>query len=294
MKSNAQATVTDIDGNIYHTVTIGSQVWLAENLKTTKYRDGTPIPNITNNTTWSSLSNGGGYCDYENLPSNSGVYGRLYNWFATTSVHNLCPLGWRVPTDAEWATLTDFIGGESVAGGRLKETGILHWSNPNNGATNQSGFTALPAGYRENDGTFGAQGDYGWWWTASEDFAGAANAWTRFIGSPFGGIFAYNTSKTSGYSIRCIRDITTATPENKAVKSDFDIFPNPASKQITINYATPTDCKIQIISIAGEIVYESFISNESTSLDISHLAKGIYVVRIIGTGNSIQHKLIKE
>ena len=139
-----RTSLTDIDGNDYKTVTIGTQVWMVENLKTTKYNDGTAIPNITDNTSWAALTTGA-YCDNINTPSISTTYGRLYNWYAVdnnagTKVasnggKNVCPTGWHVPSDAEWTTLTTYLGGESVAGGKLKETGTTHWQSPNTGVS---------------------------------------------------------------------------------------------------------------------------------------------------------------
>lgn len=157
-------TVTDIDGNVYKTVTIGTQVWMAENLKTTKYRNGDPIPNITDNTAWKKL-NSGALCNFNNDANIGDKYGKLYNWYAVDDSRNIAPAGWHVPTDAEWTTLIDYLGGEKVAGGKLKEIGITHWNTPNTGATNETGFTALPGSYRSNDGRFDDIGISGMWWT---------------------------------------------------------------------------------------------------------------------------------
>ncbi|MCX6303889.1 MAG: fibrobacter succinogenes major paralogous domain-containing protein [Bacteroidetes bacterium] len=150
-------TVTDVDGNVYHTVKIGTQTWMLENLKTTKYRNGNPIPNVTDPAGWYNLTTGA-YCNYNNDQSNATTYGRLYNWYAATDTRNICPTGWHIPTDAEWTILTDFLGGESVAGGKMKESGTAHWISPNTGATNSSGFTALPGGFR-TELHFGGIGD---------------------------------------------------------------------------------------------------------------------------------------
>lgn len=197
-----EITVTDIDGNVYHTVTIGTQVWMVENLKTTKYRDGTSIPNVTDNAAWDNLTTGA-YCDYNNTPSNSATYGRLYNWYAATDAHNIAPTGWHVPTDAEWSTLTTYLGGESVAGGKLKEIGTTHWAGPNTGATNETGFTALPSGYR--DGSFYYVGISGWWWSATESIV-ATHAYLRFMSYYYSDVDGYGISKERGLSIRCVRD----------------------------------------------------------------------------------------
>ena len=196
-------TVTDIDGNVYHTVTIGTQVWMVENLKTTKYRDGTSIPNVTDNTAWNNLTTGA-YCDYNNTPSNSATYGKLYNWYAATDAHNIAPTGWHVPTDAEWTTLTTYLGGASIAGSKLKETGTTHWPSPNTGATNETGFTALPGGYRSNGGPFDSIGNYCLWWSASE--FSATDAWYRYMFHNYSFVNRLNLSKEMGYSVRCVRD----------------------------------------------------------------------------------------
>ena len=196
-------TVTDIDGNVYHTITIGTQVWMVENLKTTKYRDTTSIPNVIDNTAWSN-SNTGAYCDYNNTPSNATTYGRIYNWYTVSDVHNIAPTGWHVPTDAEWSTLTTYLGGESVAGGKLKEIGTTHWESPNTGATNQTGFTALPAGYRIYDGSFRSLGKYGGWWCARE--YQAETALLRFVYYITSDVSRTGDYKVLGFSVRCVRD----------------------------------------------------------------------------------------
>jgi uncharacterized protein (TIGR02145 family) len=206
-------TVTDIDGNVYNTVTIGTQVWMKENLKTTKYNDGTAISNITVNATWTALTTGA-YCDYSNTPANSTTYGRLYNWYAvdnnaatrvaSNGGKNVCPNGWHVPTDAEWTTLTTYLGGESVAGGKLKETGTTHWESPNEGATNETGFTALPGGNRNNNGAFNEIGTNGFWWSSTE--SAAATAWYRAIYYNFSSVFRFSYYKLYGFSVRCLRD----------------------------------------------------------------------------------------
>jgi len=142
-------TMTDQDGNVYKTVTIGTQTWMAENLRTTKYNDGTIIPNVIDGEEW-TIQTTGVYCTYNNTFNTDTIvaYGHLYNWY-TVNTGLLAPEGWHVPTDAEWTTLTDYLGGEDIAGAKLKETGITHWNRPNElETTNETGFTALPGGYR--------------------------------------------------------------------------------------------------------------------------------------------------
>ncbi len=138
-------TMTDQDGNTYKTITIGTQTWMAENLKTTKYRNGDPIPNVTDISEWYHLTTGA-YCDYINTPGSDVTYGKLYNWHTVADSRNIAPTGWHVPSDAEWAILIEYLGGSDVAGGKLKETGTTHWYNPTTEATNESGFTGLPGG----------------------------------------------------------------------------------------------------------------------------------------------------
>jgi len=190
-------TVTDIEGNVYKTITIGTQTWMAENLKTTKYRDGTSIPNVTDNSAWQNLTTGA-YCHYNNDIANVAVYGELYNWYAVDT-RKICPEGWRVPEDAEWTTLTNYLGGESVAGGKLKETGFNHWQSPNEGATNVSGFTALPGSSRSDYGSFDGIGTEGRFWGKS-----SSTSWLRRVSVNYDEVDRWNGNSKYGYSIRCI------------------------------------------------------------------------------------------
>jgi uncharacterized protein (TIGR02145 family) len=203
-ENNPPSTVTDIDGNVYHTVTIGTQVWMVENLKTTKFNDGTVIPYVSDITEWSNL-NTPGYCYYNNDASAyKDVYGALYNWF-TVNTGKLAPAGWHVPTNVEWTTLADYLGGDTIAGGKLKETGTTHWNSPNEGATNESGFTALPAGGRAPDGNFYNQvGNYCYWWTTTE--YNTQQVWRRMLTYLDINFSETRSYKTDGISVRCIKD----------------------------------------------------------------------------------------
>jgi uncharacterized protein (TIGR02145 family) len=206
-------TLKDIDGNIYKTITIGTQTWMAENLKVTHYRNGEPIPNVTDATAWSNLTTGA-YCDYNDTPASSATYGRLYNWYAVNDNRNIAPMGWHVPTDAECNVLekyldntvdTTVIGwvGPDI-GGKLKETGYTHWLSPNTGATNSSGFSALPGGIRDLDGTFFDITSYGNWWSSTE--YSTTYAWYRFMLYGNSGVYRNLSSKHYGFSVRCLRD----------------------------------------------------------------------------------------
>lgn len=194
--------ISDIDGNIYQTVTIGTQTWMSENLKTTKYSDGTAVPNIVDLTTWAGIKSPS-YCWYDNDISNKTIYGALYNWY-TVNTGKLCPSGWHVPSDAEWETLSNLVGGQ--VGGKLKETATAHWRSPNIGADNSTGFLALPGGYRQTNGYFNEILHIGFFWTASAPTADPAKAWVRFIYSEYATLFNAYDWKNSGFSVRCIKD----------------------------------------------------------------------------------------
>ena len=195
--------ISDIEGNVYNIITIGNQMWMKENLKATKLNDGTNILLETNNTTWISLTNPA-FCWYNNdETSYKNTYGALYNWYAVNT-NKLCPAGWHVPSDAEWLSLIDYIGDESVAGGKLKETGNTHWTSPNTGATDEYGFTALPAGDRIGaDGGFFNLNGYAIYWSSDESSpTQAINRVMVVDGTNFR--IGYD-NKTAGFSVRCLK-----------------------------------------------------------------------------------------
>lgn len=196
--------VTDIDGNVYHTVIIDrTQIWMVENLKTTHYNDGIIlIPNETDNTKWTSLTTAA-YCWYNNDVNNKATYGALYNWYAASN-SKLCPKNWHIPTNAEWMDLITFSGGESTAGKKLKETGTTHWSSPNSGANNSSLYTALPGGSRYGDGKFYDMNTTGYWWSTSE--FNTYNAWGGWLAYDKFNVGSFYVSKFIGFSVRCKKD----------------------------------------------------------------------------------------
>ena len=217
-------TITDIDGNSYNTVLIGSQCWTKENLRVRRYNNGTAIQfNATGgsggvSSTWQNLTIGA-HTIYANdsttTPSNRTKYGYLYNWYAAKGIYttgniastdtlNICPSGWHVPTDAEWTTLTTDIGGESVAGGKMKSVGTAYWNSPNTGATNESGFSALPGSFRDSDGSFRFIGNYAYFLSATQSTS--SNAWNRNLNTYNGNVGKDNYNKSVGASVRCLRD----------------------------------------------------------------------------------------
>ena len=198
--------ITDSEGNTYKTVYIGTQQWMAENLKVSKYNDGTVIPNVTDNTAWSNLTTGA-WAYYNNDAANNAKYGKLYKWYAvsptTNGNKNVCPTGWHVPTDAEWTVLTDYLGGLTVAGGKMKEVGITSWNSPNTDATNTSLFTGLPGGLRIGSGGYTNVG-VGVWWSSTESNVGSA--WHRYLSNSNGYAYSSYDLKNYGLSVRCLRD----------------------------------------------------------------------------------------
>lgn len=194
--------VKDIDGNVYHTVNIGTQVWMVENLKVTKYRNGDPITLIKSNTAWAALATEG-YCLYNNADS-SIAYGMLYNWKAVIDERNIAPEGWHVPDSLEFQTLVDYLGGKNVAGGEMKEKGFRHWADPNAGATNGSGFTALPGGSRVFTGDFEYFGIACNFWCTDEYTPGRPN-FLYLLNTDAKAVFS-NYNHRGGLSVRCIKD----------------------------------------------------------------------------------------
>lgn len=190
------------NGYTYQTIYINGREWFAENLQTSKFQNGDNIPNVSDSSTWSELSTPG-YCFYNNdQKTHENNYGALYNWYAVIS-RDLCPIGWHVPTDAEWSQLTDYLGGYEVAGSKLKNT--TGWKDNRNG-NNESGFSALPGGYRSSNGSFYNIGHLGYWWSSKWVFD-TNSAWSRYLGyGTSGGIGRGGRSMGSGFSVRCIRD----------------------------------------------------------------------------------------
>jgi len=214
---DSSKTVTDIEGNVYHTVTIDTQTWMVENLKTTKYNDGTSIPLISDSTAWSILATPG-YCWYNNDLANKNINGALYNWY-TVNTNKLAPTGWHVPTDAEWTTLTTYLtnkgygyggSGNDIAKSMASTTGWDLYSTPGTigndpASNNRSGFTVIPGGYLIDKGTFEYIGYYGSWWSSTE--YNTNFAWDRYVGSNDSIVNRGNDySKKSGFSVRCLRD----------------------------------------------------------------------------------------
>lgn len=209
--------VKDVEGNVYKTIVLGDQEWMASNLKTSKYNDGTTIPNEIDDIEWEYIETPA-WCYYNNDSKNNNTYGKLYNWYAlspeTNGDKNVCPSGWHVPTTSEWNDLVEYLGGNmsETVGGDLKESGTKHWKSPNTNATNASLFTALPAGYRQgtadqggaNLGQFLEIGNYGSWWSATESNAEWSDDFSISYDNGYANVVSH--TKDFGFSVRCLKD----------------------------------------------------------------------------------------
>ena len=292
-------TVTDINGNVYKTVTIGTQTWMAENLKSTKYNNGIPILLVTDNTEWASLQSGA-YCWYNNDDENRNEYGALYNWYAATN--NLCPTGWHVPNASDWITLISFLG-DSIAGGKLKEIGTLHWYSPNTGATNETGFTAKPGGERNENGSFNNKGYHAMLWSSTTTTLPCKKPGGKGPVCPSyhnARIISYDlnnldhlsvTGSHSGFSVRCVCNQITSGINNE-YSEKVVIYPNPAYDRLYLKNTNYQNVIIMIYDLQGKKVLDRKVDSEV--IDISNLSKGIYVVKLVCPESIMITKFIKK
>jgi uncharacterized protein (TIGR02145 family) len=298
--------ITDFDGNVYHPVTIGTQVWMVENLKVTHYRNGDPVTNVTVDQEWFTLTVPA-YCDYENNTGNGALYGRLYNFFAAADSRNIAPEGWHVPTDAEWTILTDYLtlngygfegSGPDIAKSMASQSGWNTFSGAGTtgndpSSNNSSGFSALPGGGRFTSGGFFDIGNSGYWWSSTA--ADPTSGWSRGInynGSACGRGYYGNVR---GLSVRCISD--TGVPTNQTeYENDLDIkiFPNPSSEKIFVTFSDAEDIDVTICALTGTVLLRKKLSNGSNEIAIGSLTKGIYVIRLSNSHQTVQKMLIKE
>ena len=269
-------TVTDVDGNSYNTVTIGNQGWITENLKTTKYNDGTQVALVTGDSSWVNLVTAG-YCYYKNdSATNANIYGALYNWYAVNTA-KLCPTGWRVPADEDWTVLSSYLANNGyfdMQGTVLKDS--TGWNNDGNGSNN-FGFKGLPGGVRFESGfgSFLSVGNTGYFWSFSEYDSG--KAWMRTLSknSSLFGKFKYE--KGYGYSVRCMRDVATGIGALNSNESDISIFPNPSNGVFHVD-GVIGEATLFIYDTYGSVVQSA---KASPTNDVSGLANGVYNIRIV-------------
>lgn len=285
----AAQTVTDADGNIYSTVSIGNQVWMGENLRTTKFSNNDPIAIVLDSAQW-PVQTAAAYCYYNNDSSFVNPYGNLYNWYTVNDARNVCPSGYHVSTAAEWDELVSFLGGETVAGGKLKEQGFSHWLSPNTGADNSSNFTALPSGWRAyNNGVYENLQYMCYLWSSTAQ--NATDADIVLIGYDSPACYSSNTNKLTGLPIRCIQN-SAATGLNELRLNNIELFPNPANVFLNLKINNlKTNLTFEIYNAIGKIVVSGIINAETTSLDISNLATGFYIIK---AGNQLKSSFIKK
>ncbi len=298
----SEGTVTDVDGNIYKTVKIGDQWWMAENLNVTRYQNGEAIPKVTDNIEWVNLSTGA-YCICNDSATIAATYGNLYNWYSVNDNRNIAPVGWRVPTDADWKELEKYLGmsqsdaddtghhrgnSENI-GGKLKEVGTTHWNYPNMGADNSSGFSALPGGIRgySFDIDYINMGNSAHFWSSTEDFTDFA--WFRELNYSYSGVLRGTTDERCGLSVRCVREATATSiknNENEGIPSGYKLhqnYPNPFNPETKIRFSLkkPGDVSLKVYNTLGQEVAELInrnmeVGSHSVSLDASKFASGVY------------------
>jgi uncharacterized protein (TIGR02145 family) len=291
IKQQAQ-TVTDYDGNVYNTITIGTQIWLEENLKVTHYNNGDSLPNVTDNNEWTELTTGA-YCNDNNDTGTVAVYGRLYNWYAVHDNRKLCPEGWNTPDDSDWIILSAYLGNQ--AGGKMKETGTAHWLFPNTGATNQSGFTALPNVDRSNyTGLFSDEfrNMFAQYWSGTDNGGDAAPITLLSFGSP-DFVLGDNGNKKRGCACRCVRDVNTQIPGHLKDKT-LIFYPNPAKDKIILANFDVDDLDVTIFSITGEILLHNVLNSSTTEINIQSLPKGIYIIETKCLARYVRQYFMKD
>lgn len=282
-------TVTDIDGNIYHSVLIGDQEWLIENLNVSKFRNGDIIPNITDNTAWVNATNTIARCYYNNDSAQyANPYGALYNLVTVIDSRNISPVGWHVATNEEWQTLREYLGGSALAGGHIKESGEVHWAATNL-ADNTSGFSAVGNGLRKWDGSFSSIGESATWWPSGE----------KVLMAPFWQAF-YNMTSLSGSSInrldgmgvRCVKDVTSDLKKTESNLRKIKISPNPVGDFIQIAPSN-TYNRIEIIDLLGKV--KICQNADVLNINVSEIPNGIYILNLINNGLIVHsEKFIKE
>lgn len=328
-KNQAQITVTDIDGNSYNTVTIGTQIWMAENLKVTHYPDGTAILYITDNSQWGNLEDNeidDAYCYFNNdANGEADTYGALYTWAAAmgdnavssnsipSGVQGVCPDGWHLPSDEEWTVLNDYLidngynwdgttSGNKVGKSMAATSGWNSSTTPGDvgndqSSNNSTGFTGLSSGRRwySSAGTFADEGISGTWWSTTESPYDTTMSYRRILHYSYDQLDRYFNPKSSGFSVRCVCDSTVST-SIKAIDMEnrFHIYPNPATDNVYIINTDSKIEKVQIYNIIGSCVLQREINNDKNEINVSTLPKGLYVIKITGDNWTTDRKLMKK
>ena len=288
-------TSINYNGYNYDLVEIGNQCWFKENLRTANCNNGDPISNITDNTEWSNTTTPAS-CFYNNLPSYQNSHGNLYNWYVIADPRNVCPIGWHVPSDAEWSTLVNYLGGPNVAGGKMKAIGIIQsgtglWSYPNTDANNSSGFSGLPGGFRQIEYNYSES--VGAFWTSSVSEMDVLGSTTYNMFYDSGNITRSYSFRAVGMSIRCISSGSVGNDEID-INHPISVYPNPANTYVTINSQFDAEnSTYAIFNSMGQQVLAGKLVGKINNIDISDLDAGIYLIQIGETGG-LSFKIIKD
>jgi uncharacterized protein (TIGR02145 family) len=280
--------VFDFEGNFYSTVILeNEQEWMAENLKSKVFSNGDSIQNLIQNNAW-QVANTAAYSIYTESGTNSAIYGNLYNWFVTIDERNICPSGWHVPNDNEWTDYSDLLGGNGIAGGKMKTEDTLFWKAPNLGATNESLFSGLPAGCRYNGGNFANIEKYAYWWSSTQ--LDTQFGWYRSTNYLSDNLVKNYEKKQAGYSIRCLKNQAISIDENNK-ELTFSISPNPFTENIIIK--TKEIGKILLLqNMYGETIQSIQLNSVSEVFATEQLSSGIYFIVDFSTMTRI--KLLKH
>jgi uncharacterized protein (TIGR02145 family) len=284
---NQAQTVTDIDGNVYNTVSIGTQTWMKENLKVTHYNNGTPIPYVKNGTDWHNLTTGARAYYNNDSALYAPIHGAIYNWYATTDI---CPANWHVPVENDFIILAGYLGGTSVAGGKLKS--VTGWISPNTGATNSSGFSGLPGGDRYDTGPYNYMGFFGHWWASTPN--GGSLRMAMLLSYDNEEAIRYYFDVNNGFLIRCVCDFTTSQNNYDNVDKLIQVYPSPASDKITVFLTEENNSEVVMYNMTGAPVLKSKLSKDMNEIDISSLSKGMYIIKVTTADWTVQKKIIKE
>jgi uncharacterized protein (TIGR02145 family) len=282
-------TVTDVDGNTYNTISIGNQIWLTENLKVTKYNDQVPISLVLDDASWSTQTQDA-YCYYQGDIANASIYGNLYNWHVVNNAKNVCPSGYHVPSIADWEELITFVGGNAVAGGKLKEMGLEHWLDPNTGADNSSSFTLLPSGWRaNNNGFYESLSQMAFVWSSTS--VDAQSSSIILVGYDSPACYTSESHILTGLPIRCLKDETASINENLN-QQPILVYPNIAKNVITIE--SKQNLEIDIFNVEGQKIKSFKLMNNKTDIDVLDLASGVYIINALTDKGIVTYKFIKE
>lgn len=292
IETRAQSVI-DIDGNTYNTITLGTQIWMKENLKTTHFNNGdligtTALAIISNDSTsvyqWS----------YNDDTLNINTYGRLYTWHVVNDSRNVCPAGWHVPSDIEMTNLANFLGGDTIAGNKMKEAGTIHWATTNVSVTNSSSFTGLPGGFRGNPYGFININTLGNFWTSTPwGINTFPRAYTYQLKSTSSALVQSIAVANCGLSIRCLKDITSNI-ENIALEDKILIFPNPTKNILNISFDEIGNYNTSIYDIKGVLMLEKKMTGGINTFDLNALPKGMYIIKIESRSSTLERKIIVE